>query len=300
MGTELLRRGVDTRLPLWSAWGLIEAPQTTRQIHREYLLAGAQIITTNTFRTHRRSLSRAGHGDCAEQLTRLAVELAEAAITDVTMSDTTTDDVDTIPAVGICDATTTELYLAGCVAPLEDCFSPQLTPGDSELQREHSEIIRHLVDAGVDLILVETMPTVREAVAAARSAMDTSLPTLVGLTCTRAGRLWSEETVAEAVEALEPLQPDALLINCTPTEILHQPLQELCSGSELPIGAYGNIVRGNHQTGAKVDDQIDPATYAEFAGRWLDLGATMIGSCCGTSPDYIRALAGLLATRPQP
>ena len=74
MGTELQRRGVETRLPLWSSWALIEAPETVQAIHREYLEAGADVITTNTFRTHRRSLAEEGMGGRAKELARIAVE----------------------------------------------------------------------------------------------------------------------------------------------------------------------------------------------------------------------------------
>src|SRR4051812_31387044 len=81
-GTELNRRGASTNLPLWSAGALLHAPAVLRQIHRDYLLAGAEIVTANTFRTHRRSLARAGMGDSAASLTRLAVELARAAVED--------------------------------------------------------------------------------------------------------------------------------------------------------------------------------------------------------------------------
>src|SRR5512137_2763907 len=76
-GTELQRRGVDTRLPLWSARALIEALDVLRMIHADYLQAGADIITTNTFRTHRRTLERAGYGARTRELTQLAVQLAK-------------------------------------------------------------------------------------------------------------------------------------------------------------------------------------------------------------------------------
>src|SRR5688572_1998339 len=81
-GTELNRRGTNTDLPLWSARALLEAPDVLRKIHLDYVRAGAELITANTFRTHRRSLARAGLGDQALPLTLQAVGLArEAAMT---------------------------------------------------------------------------------------------------------------------------------------------------------------------------------------------------------------------------
>ncbi|MCH2161341.1 MAG: homocysteine S-methyltransferase family protein, partial [Phycisphaerales bacterium] len=78
-GTELDRRGVDVRIPLWSARAMDEAPEVLEEVHRAYLLAGADAVITNTFRTHERSLAKAGLGKDAERLTRSAVEIARSA-----------------------------------------------------------------------------------------------------------------------------------------------------------------------------------------------------------------------------
>ena len=99
-GTELDRRGVDTSLPLWSARALLTAPDIVQQIHRDYLDAGADLITTNTFRTHRRTLTRAGVGERTRELTQLAVELARRAI----------------------EESGRTAYIAGSMSPLEDCY----------------------------------------------------------------------------------------------------------------------------------------------------------------------------------
>ena len=82
-GTELDRRGVDISLPLWSARAIVDAPQILQDIHSDYLAAGANVITANTFRTHRRSLAKAGLGDQAGALSRQAVEIAKRARTPV-------------------------------------------------------------------------------------------------------------------------------------------------------------------------------------------------------------------------
>src|SRR3972149_8194495 len=76
-GTELERRGVDTGTPIWSAMALLDAPQIVEQIHRDYLDAGAEVIITNTFRTHRYNLEKLGMGDEAARLTTLAVAIAQ-------------------------------------------------------------------------------------------------------------------------------------------------------------------------------------------------------------------------------
>ena len=163
MGTEIDRRGLPTTLPLWSALGLIERPELVRAIHVDNLLAGAEVITTDTFRTTARTLRRAGR-DPAEAvvLDRLAVQLAAAARTEAGRPDA---------------------LIAGSIAPLEDCYSPWLTPPLDVALAEHRQQAASLAAAGVDFLLVETMPTAGEAEAALLAAKETGLETTVGFVC---------------------------------------------------------------------------------------------------------------------
>jgi S-methylmethionine-dependent homocysteine/selenocysteine methylase len=186
-GTELNRRGVDTGLPLWSANALMNDgdAKILQQIHEDYLRAGADIITTNTFRTHRRALNPSGNADRALELTRRAVDIAWAAIAKV-KSDS-------------------PKFVAGSISTLEDCYRPDLVPPDDELRAEHSERIHHLVECGVDLILIETINSIREAVIMAKLATITGTPVVVSFVCDRDGKLLSGETVTEAANQLLPL-----------------------------------------------------------------------------------------------
>src|SRR5262249_7715686 len=117
MGTELARRGVACDLPLWSARALWAAPETVFAIHRDEVAAGAEILTTNTFRTHRRTLAKEGKGSEAARWTRRAVSLAREAA----------------------QSSGRDVYVVGSISPLEDCYRPDLVPGDSELAAEHTE-----------------------------------------------------------------------------------------------------------------------------------------------------------------
>ena len=145
-GTELGRRGVDISLPLWSARALLDAPKTLEAVHRDYLHAGADLITTCTFRTHRRSLAKGNLGDRARELTHRAVEIAQRAR----------------------DAVNRKAKVVGSVAPLEDCYRADLAPPLQQCEAEHREIIGQLLEAGVDGILIETQNTLRESAAAAQ------------------------------------------------------------------------------------------------------------------------------------
>ena len=162
MGTEIDRRGIPTTLPLWSAGALQTDPDVVRAIHADYLRAGADIITTNTFRTHAHNLSSRAE---AQEMTLLAAKLAQEAIAEVGR----------------------DAFVAGSVAPLEDCYSPELTPSKTYCQREHARMVAYLVEGGVDFILVETMHTIYEAQAACAAAQQANIPFMASFILDNAG-----------------------------------------------------------------------------------------------------------------
>jgi S-methylmethionine-dependent homocysteine/selenocysteine methylase len=266
-GTDLNRRGVDTGLPLWSANALTsnDGLKVLRQVHLDYLNAGADIITTNTFRTHRRVL--AGKGFSARELTWRAVATARDAVAEFGK-----------PAV-----------VAGSLSTLEDCYRPDLVPPADECVDEHTERIDHLGKGGVDLLLIETMNSIREAVIAAKIATATGLPTWVSFVCDKRGRILSGESLTQAAEALMPLGVQALGVNCMPAHTIAQPLNEcraVC-GETFPLLAYGNIGHVDDAQGWVNTDSTDPAGYLQHAQTWP---AQIIGACCGSTPEHIRAL----------
>ena len=267
-GTELQRRGADTRLPLWSARALVDAAGLVAEIHREEVEAGAEVVTANTFRTHRRTLAKGGLGERSRELTTLAVRLAAA------FSGRT-------------------IYVAGSIAPLEDCYRPDLVPDDAALEREHRVQAESLAAAGVDLILLETHNTVRELVAAARAAKATGLPFVASMVTDGNGRLLSGETIEHAVRALEPgdSNPDVLSINCVPAGKLGGDLARLSAAAPgVPLAAYGNLGLPADDRGWAFTEELSPEAYAELARGWLALGARMVGGCCGTRPAHTAAL----------
>lgn len=284
-GTELDRRGVDTSLPLWSARALIVAPQIVRQVHHAYLAAGADIITTNTFRTQRRTLTRAGVGDRTRELTQLAVTLAREAITQHGRA----------------------AYIAGSMSPLEDCYSPALVPPADELRAEHLAMARDLADAGCDLLLVETMNSIREAVIAAECAASTGLPVCVSFVVGPNGRppdqqtvaseaasapmtLLSGESLTSAVNALARVSPTVVMVNCVPLAYIDRAYAELRAAARGPIGLYANVGHADDTIGWTLTDEVQPAAYARHARRWIEQGAAIVGGCCGTSPAHIDAV----------
>jgi S-methylmethionine-dependent homocysteine/selenocysteine methylase len=273
MGTELRRRGVDTGLPLWSARALMTSPATVLQIHREYCAAGADIITANTFRTTARTFRHGRIPDRSLELTGEAVRLARQAR-------------DEMPGNAV--------LVAGSIAPLEDCYRPDLVPDDRTLRVEHAELAYRLASAGADFLLLETMGTIREAFAACEAARRTGLETMVSLFCGPDGLLYGGEPLEDAVTVLEPLGVAAFSLNCTPARSLTPLVARLRALTPLPIGVYGNAGRAGREHEEELVCDVSPDEYGHLAREWAAAGASIVGGCCGTGNEHIRAIAASL------
>ncbi|MGI9592026.1 MAG: homocysteine S-methyltransferase family protein [Myxococcota bacterium] len=271
-GTELERRGITTTLPLWSARALLDHPEAVTGIHAAYVEAGVDLLTANTFPTQRRSLARAGLGEQAAALTRKAVELARQAAGDRPVA------------------------VLGSAPPLEDCYRPDLVPGDAELEREHAEHARNLARAAVDAVLVETINTLREARAALAAVAQAGLPALASFVCWDGARLLSGEPLTAALDVAAAAGALAVGVNCLPPSNVGACLPPLVA-SGLPACVYANL-------GAPLDDgnfqrseECDPESFAEHALAWVEAGVRVIGGCCGTTPEHLSALAQRLHER---
>jgi S-methylmethionine-dependent homocysteine/selenocysteine methylase len=250
MGTELEARGVATPAPRWSAEALDSAPEIVAAIHRDYAAAGAHIHTTCTFRTQPRPL-----GDRWEAQARLAVRLARGAV----------------PAGHL---------IAGSIAPIEDCYRPDLSPASAG--PVHAGLARVLADAGCDLLLCEAFPHPGEALIAVEAAVATGVPTWLSLTAGPGGTLLDPETLAGAAREATRRGAAAVLVNCIAAAKTLPYVEALAAAvAGVPFGAYANAC----------DPSVSIDEYLTHAGRWRAAGATLIGGCCGTTPAHIRALA---------
>jgi S-methylmethionine-dependent homocysteine/selenocysteine methylase len=263
MGTELSRRGVDVALPEWSARALETSPQTVAAIHRDYAAAGATLHTANTFRTHARAV-----GTRWAELTARAIAIAR----------------DSVPPGHL---------VAGSIAPLEDCYRPDRSPGLAA-RAEHVEMARTLAALGVDLIVCETFPAGIEAAVAVEAAALTGVETWVALTAGPDGSLMTPAAMGAAARACAVAGARAVLVNCLAASRTLAYVMELAAVG-VPFGAYANA--GAEEEGIgwgdAVNDPRSAALYAELAQSWVDAGATIVGSCCGTGPAHIERLSAL-------
>ncbi len=272
-GTELSRRGANTTLPLWSARPLLHDRDLLVRVHRDFLRAGCRVLTACTFRTHERSLAEGGWGGRSDELNRIAVEAAREAIA-----------AESVSAVRI----------AGSLSPLEDCYRPDLVPGDEALAVEHAAQAGSLAAAGCDLLIVETMNCHREAEAALKAALATGLPCWCSFVSDGKGRLLSGEALAAAAAAAQELGAEAVLVNCLPVVDLAADLRVLAGAVTVPFGAYGNIGHAHDVDGWRADLMLEPEVFAEKMAACIATGAQVVGGCCGTEPRHLAALDEVL------
>ncbi len=275
MGTEIFNRGFPTTLPLWSAEALLSNPKVVQDIYEDYIKAGAQIIITNTFRTTRRAFAKKGIADKAREATILACELARHA-----REKTKTLD---------------KVFIAGSVAPLEECYSPELTPSAKELEAEHDEYVKNLRDGGVDFILLETMITLRETRAAIKAIKKYELPWAVSFCVDGKNQLLGGESLSDAVKEVEKEKPLFVGINCIDIKVATGAVKYLHKLTSFPVSVYAQGDGGpDDDQGWKVTEKEKEEMYLKAAKQWHEDGAQVIGGCCGTTPEYIRKLQEIL------
>jgi S-methylmethionine-dependent homocysteine/selenocysteine methylase len=280
MGTDLAARGCDLSSPLWSAKPLIERPDVVRHVHIDNIDCGADIITTNTFRTQARTFAKAdyhynglGFEDTARELTTTAVDLAKDAVMIAVEED--------------------EVLIAGCISPLEDSYRPDLTPDTDALCTEHYEHIKNLVDAGADLLLAETLTTIAEISAVLNQMHKFEIDYIISFTPRNDKELLSGEPIAEAISIIDKFSPSAVMVNCIHPSLVEPVLNHLKSFTDKPLGAYANIGDPNFKEGDPMRKTVNPDEYLNYAKKWKAMGARIIGGCCGTNPLYIRKLSAL-------
>ncbi len=283
MGRELRFRGVDIMTAIWAANGLITAPDIVRQIHQDFIAAGADIITTNTYGIIRNNLALEGLEDRFEELNVLAGTLAQQAR----------------------QKSGTSVLIAGSLPPLAGSYRPDLV-GEIEdllsLYMEQAELLAPYVD----LILCETMSSAAEGRAAALAACQTGKPVWVAWTLheDRSGNLRSAETISLAAEFLSDLPISGYLVNCCAPESITKALPQLVATGADYVGGYANTfqpipedwsLEGDKQTDGALDlrSDLDAESYAGHVGRWLQAGANVVGGCCGTRPAHIAKIKEL-------
>lgn len=271
MGTLVQAAGLHTVHEVPDLLNLTH-PEAIVAIQRQYVEAGADCITTNTFNTNRLKLANAG-----------------ATVAEVYAAAAANARVAGAPLV------------AGDIGPTGALLEPLGTLTFDEAFDSFSEQACAAEAAGCDLIVVETMADLLEAKAAVLAAVETtSLPVFATMTFGEDGRTFLGTTPAIAATTLSALGASAVGLNCSLGPVELAPLvEELAPHNRALVMAQPNAGLPRIQDGETVFD-VGPNEFAQAMEAILDAGAMVIGGCCGTTPDHIAALRALIDARPLP
>ena len=277
MGQELLKRSSQEITPLWSTQVMIDEPEIVRDLHVDFIRAGARVITLNSYTMTPERLARDGNVNDFQKLQLAAVNAATSAR-------------DLAAIVGV--------KIAGCLPPLVASYKAEVAPEYEAMLASYSKIVA-IQAPHVDVFLCETMSSIAEAKAALVAAKKSGLPVWVSLTIedNDKGVLRSGELLADAVTMLDEFGADAKLLNCSKPEAILASWSKMKSDQGL-TGAYGNgftsidsLKPGGTVKSMESRSDLGPAAYAEFALQWANQGAALIGGCCEVGPAHIKALA---------
>ena len=272
MGTVLQQRG----LPPGGKPELLNFtdPDLLRSIYREYIEAGSQILCANTFGASAPKL--AGTGRTVDEVVSAAVAIAKQAVAG------------------------TDVKVALDMGPLGELLEPLGTLSFERAYDHFKEVAVAGERAGADLAAIETMTDLYEAKAALLAVKEnTRLPVFVTMSFEQNGRTFTGCTIASMARTLEGLGADAIGLNCSlGPDLLAPLLKELCENTRLPVIAKPNAGLPDPATGKY---GMGPEEFVRALLPCVEAGVTIVGGCCGTSPEYIRALSKALeGRRPAP
>ena len=268
MGTVLQQRG----LPPGGQPELLNLtqPELLGSIHREYVDAGSQVIYANTFGANGLKLAKSGQS--VEEVISAAVAIAKKA------------------------AAGSNTRVALDVGPLGELLEPMGTLSFERAYALFQEMVLAGAQAGADLIVIETMTDLYEAKAALLAAKEnTNLPVFVTMSFEASGRTFTGTTVVSMARTLEGLGADAIGLNCSLGPNLLAPLlKELCENTRLPV-----IAKPNAGLPDPVDGHYDmgPEAFAQAVLPCVEAGVSIVGGCCGTTPEYIRQVTAALQNK---
>ncbi|MCR4416527.1 MAG: homocysteine S-methyltransferase family protein [Ignavibacteria bacterium] len=266
MGTLLIERGVNLGSKLWSALALINHPEEVKKIHSEYIQSGADIITTNTFRTNPYAVKLSGTNYSSQELVRKAVQFAKESI----------------------NAANKKILIAGSNAPADDCYLTKRIMSKDEQIENHYLHIQYLIEAGVDFILNETFGDKEEIEIVCSICKEFHFPFAVSVLINSELKTFFGQNLFETIEMIFNYEPNFISLNCTRPEFILQALEIL--NDFKPFGVYPNLGSiESFQSGKLVRDFTD-SQLNDFVKKLIDNGVRVIGVCCGGNPNDIKLI----------
>jgi len=272
MGTRLVELGLKLEAPTWSAIALEDDADTVEKVHMENILAGADVITTNTFRTTPYAFHQLMNGveahTRARQYTLLAIRIAQKVVKE----------------------SGRDIKIAASITTLGDCYKPDEFPGIIGGRPWHDAQLDNLAHKVVDIILAETINSAREARLIAELALKRDKPVWMSLILNEKGQLLSGDNLIELAKRLEHMGIDAVGVNCSNPQVTLDAIKQLRDAVKLPLIAYPNLGE-THFSDEKVGKVMTPSAFADWAGKVIESGAEIVGACCGSNYKHVAALS---------
>lgn len=266
MGSLLQQKGIKAEGTLWTAKANIKNPELVVKIHESYLKAGADIITTNTFRTNPIAIKNYPKINF-KYFVRTAVELAVRA------------------------AQNYNVLIAGSNAPAEDCYQLERTITKKELEYNHKSHIDELVQNGCSFILNETHSHFDEIKIICDYCCNKNIPFVLSLFVKNNLTLLSGEHLTEVIKFILDKNPLAVGFNCLRSDVFDKIYRKV--KFNFNWGVYLNLGGGNY-IDSKITTAISPNLYAKIMNRYLPQKPSFIGGCCGSNPNHIKKLRQLI------
>lgn len=277
MGQELIARSGQPPTPLWATQVMIDRPGLVQSVHADYFAAGATIATANTYAI------------LHDRLRSFGLDHRFAALHDQALRE-----------AGAARAAHGSGRIAGSLGPLVASYRPEVFPPHAEAVATYAELAR-LLAPRVDLLIAETVASLAHARAVLQGGRAGYRPLWLSVTVDdRDGtRLRSGEPLADLAGIAGPGGAQAILANCSAPEAMAAAL-DVFRGFGLPFGAYANGFRRITADFLKDNPTVDaletrpemtPALYAGFALAWVEMGATIVGGCCETTPAHTAEIA---------
>lgn len=272
MGTEIISSGIKLPPYIWSAHTNIDNPDLVYKIHREHIKQGAEYITTNTFRATPRSYMKTGLSDT--DATKVAYKSFLNAIKMAKKAKLNTN-----------------TKILGSIAPLEDCYTPSDYPGDEFAELEFLELSNWFMNCGVDIILLETMNNLQEIVSCLKVFSSSDIHIWLSLNLLDGNHILSGEKINNVVESISGYNVSSLLINCNSIEKTNLALDNINACWSGEWGIYPNVGLGEPASDGIISNFSSMKEFVEVSRKAVDLGATILGGCCGSNHQHIQILS---------
>ncbi|MDE0690143.1 MAG: bifunctional homocysteine S-methyltransferase/methylenetetrahydrofolate reductase [Candidatus Poribacteria bacterium] len=262
IGTELRKR-IPSYLQCVDACNIsTEHAEKIVAVHRAYVDAGADVIQTNTYQANRQALAVHGLAEQVEEINRTGVSLARAAAQE-------------------------HAYVAGSVGQIPLQTLDTAVPSKKTIRRLFKEQMDALVDAGIDLLVLETFASPKQAEIATKQALTYNVPVIVEISGVSGGTVGTGLDVRVFAQELEQLGAHAVGINCRGPHDLVEAMELLAPVIKAPIVVQPNAGNPRVEQGEiAVSYTVEAEVFRDYVSKLIDLGANMIGGCCGTTPTY--------------